>query len=346
MKFPLCSLDTTIPTRIVGSIKIVYDCDAELVSVPMATFETPLWHSTKRGALVSQKTSGIKVAVLGDVMTRSVILEASNLAEAISCANWIKDNEKSIGDAIASSSKFAKLKEMRTEIVGRMIYLRLSVETGNASGHNMSTKAADTVMDRVISNCNGVKYVSVSGNCCVDKKVSAVNGILGRGKRVSAEIFIPRNICEIILNTTPEKIVELNVKKNLVGSILSGGVRSANAHFVNAVLAIYLATGQDAANIVEASQGITFAEITDDDELYFSVNLPNIIVGTVGNGKQLDFAKQNLESMGCFFNDPSSSRRLAAIIASAVLCSELSLMASLTNKGELMDAHLSLERSA
>ncbi|GHU14957.1 hydroxymethylglutaryl-CoA reductase (NADPH) [Alphaproteobacteria bacterium] len=344
MKFSTSTIDTIIPTRIVGPMKILHDFNAELVSVPMATFETPLWHSTKRGALVSQKTSGIEVAVLGDVMTRSVILEAPNLEEAISCANWTKNNEKSIGDIIASGSRFAKLKEIHTEIVGRMIYVRLSMETGNASGHNMVTQAADTVMDFVLSNCERVKYVSVSGNYCVDKKVSAVNGILGRGKRVSAEIFVSRGACESILKTTPEKIVELNVKKNLVGSILSGGIRSANAHFANAVLAIYLAAGQDAANIVEASQGITFAEIIDD-ELYFSVNLPNIIVGTVGNGKQLDFAQKNLESMGCFSSDPLSSRRLAAIIASAVLCSELSLMASLTNRGELMGAHVNLERN-
>jgi hydroxymethylglutaryl-CoA reductase (NADPH) len=207
----------------------------------------------------------------------------------------------------------------------------------------MTTIAADAAIKLITSHNVNMKYVSVSGNYCVDKKVSAINGILGRGKRVSAEIVVPNKICGKILKTAPEKIVSLNNKKNLIGSILSGGVRSANAHYSNLVLAIYLATGQDAANIVEASQGITFADLSADD-LYFSVNLPNIIVGTVGNGKNLPFALKNLEQMGCYPSDPSSSKRLAALIASTVLCSELSLLAALCNPGELVRSHVKLER--
>jgi hydroxymethylglutaryl-CoA reductase (NADPH) len=111
------------------------------------------------------------------------------------------------------------------------------------------------------------------------------------------------------------------------------------------LLAVYLATGQDVANIVEASQGVTFADMSGDD-LYFSVNLPNIIVGTVGNGKALPFAVKNLERMGCDAADPRSAKRLAALISSTVLCSELSLMAALGNQNELMKTHLKFERCA
>ena len=143
-----------------------------------------------------------------------------------------------------------------------------------------------------------LKYISVSGNYCVDKKNSAVNSILGRGKYVIAETLIPAKICKNQLHTTPQNIVNLNIKKNLLGSIISGGINTANAHFANMLLAIFLATGQDAANIVEGSQGITHAEMRGDD-LYFSVTLPNIIVGTIGNGKDFDFVKQNLETLKC-----------------------------------------------
>jgi hydroxymethylglutaryl-CoA reductase (NADPH) len=248
-----------------------------------------------------------------------------------------------IKEIAEKNSNFAKLREIRIENVGRLLYVRLEITTGNAAGHNMVTEMADTILDFIISNHKGVKYVSVSGNCCCDKKVSSVNGILGRGKRVSAEITVPRDVCVSILKANPVEIVALNVKKNLVGSILAGGVRSGNAHYANVMLGIYLATGQDAANLVEASQGITFADL-DGDDLYFSVNIPNIIVGTVGNGKELEFASENLKRMGCDPDDPNSAKKLAAIIASAVLCSELSLMAALTNRGELMASHLKLER--
>ncbi|MDR2781043.1 MAG: hypothetical protein LBB21_01105 [Holosporaceae bacterium] len=336
--------ETIIPTSIVGPIKINYENKIEQCHIPLATFETPLWASTKRGALVSQATSGINVHVIDDIMTRSIIIEATDLQKALQCKTWIENNEQCIAEVIKKTSNFAMLKSIFVENVGKLLYIRIGVETGNASGHNMVTKAADSAMSLITERCENVKYVSVSGNYCVDKKVSSINGILGRGKRVSAEITVPRDICSKILKTTPEKIINLNTKKNLIGSILSGGVRSANSHYSNVVLAAYLATGQDAANIIEASQGITFADMPEDD-LYFSVNLPNIIVGTVGNGKNLPFAVKNLERIGCYPSDPQSPKRLAALIASAVLCSELSLMSALGNPGELMRSHIKLERN-
>jgi len=196
-----------------------------------------------------------------------------------------------------------------------------------------------------LSQYDDLHYVSVSANYCTDKKASAVNGILGRGKYVIAEIVIPKAICAKALNTTAEKIVELNLKKNLIGTTLAGGIRTANAHFANILLAAYLATGQDAANIIEGSQGIVYAESQQGD-LYFSVTIPNLIVGTVGNGKEIDFVQKNLADLGCLEKrEPGeNATRLAVIIAAAVLCGELSLMAAFTNPGELMRSHLLIER--
>lgn len=344
MKFHNTEINTIIPTKIIGPLKIIYENSAEQISVPLATFEVPLWNSTHRGALVSQKTDGIFTYVIDDIMTRSIILEGENIYHIISCKKWIEDNIQKIFNIAESTSNFVKMKNIHTEIVGKVIYIRLSMNTGSASGHNMTTKAADAVATLIISNCKDIKYVSISGNYCVDKKNSSINGILGRGKRVSAEIVVPRAVCEFILKTTPQKIVDLNTKKNFVGSIIAGSVRTANAHYANVILAMYLATGQDGANVVEGSQGITFAEINGDD-LYFSVNISNLILGVVGNGKNSMFAKKNLELMQCCSDSPLSSKKLSAIIASTVLCSELSLMAAQTNQGELMRSHIILERS-
>jgi len=140
-------------------------------------------------------------------------------------------------------------------------------------------------------------------------------------------------------------VVDLNIKKNLIGTMIAGGLRSANAHYANMLLAFYLATGQDVANIFEGSQGVVHAEVRDGD-LYFSCTLPNLIMGTVGNGKGLDFVEDNLRQLGCKeAREPGeNSRRLAAICAATVLCGELSLMAAQTNPGELMEAHIKLER--
>ena len=161
-----------------------------------------------------------------------------------------------------------------------------------------------------------------------------------------AEVLIPRKPVARYLHTTPEKIADLNLRKNWVGTSLAGGLRSANAHFANMLLAFYLATGQDAANIVEGSQGFVLAEARGDAGLYFSVTLPNLVVGTVGNGKDLPFVEENLRGLGCLEpREPGqNARRLALICAATVLCGELSLLAAQTNPGELMAAHLRLER--
>jgi hydroxymethylglutaryl-CoA reductase (NADPH) len=287
----------------------------------------------------------LRVKILDERMTRSVIFEAPDVEQAYqvasNCALRIDDMQQ----AIAKRSRYTKLIDIHHEIVGKLLYLRFEFTTGNASGHNMVTQAADDLMVWFVREYPQLQYVSISGNYCIDKKASAVNGILGRGKSVVAEMLIPHDICKSVLKTTAKAVADLNTKKNLIGSILAGSIRSANAHYANMLLALYLATGQDAANIVEGSQGITYAEATDAG-LYFSVNIPNIIVGCVGNGKHLDFVKENLALLGC--DKPSdnseNARRLAAAAAATVFCSELSLMAAQTNPGELMRAHDDFER--
>jgi len=331
--------------RTVGPIKICGSVLDEKISVPLATYETPLWPSVGRGARISVLTEGIKTTVIDERMSRSILLEADDAYEALQALNSIKARMDEINAVVAKSSRFAKLIDMNSQIVANMIYLRLEFTTGDASGHNMVTNAADKIIPWLLTEYPQLRYSSISGNYCSDKKATAVNGILGRGKYVVCEILISRELCERRLKTTPEKVVDLNIKKNLIGTMIAGGLRSANAHFANMLLAFYLATGQDAANIIEGSQGIVHAEVRGDD-LYFSCTLPNLIMGSVGNGKGLDFVEENLAMLGCKEDRESgeNARRLAAICAATVLCGELSLLAAQTNPGELMEAHLKLER--
>ncbi len=331
--------------QMVGPIRIVGSEVNDEVLVPLATYETPLWPSVNRGAKVSMAAGGIRAVVVDDRMTRSILLEAPNADVAHMITSRLACDREPLNKIVGETSRFARLLDTHSQIVGNLIYLRLEFFTGDAAGHNMVTAAADRLMAHILQEHPELKYVSISGNYCTDKKASAVNGILGRGKNVVTEITIPRDVCAKILKTTPEKIVELNIKKNLIGTMLAGGVRSANAHFANMLLAFYLATGQDAANIVEGSQGFVHAEVKDG-ALYFSATLPNLIVGTVGSGKDLDFVRKNLKAMGCLAErEPGrNARRLAIICAATVLCGELSLLAAQTNPGELMQAHIKIER--
>lgn len=334
-----------IPMRSVGPIKLSGpEVEAELM-VPLATYETPLWPSVARGARVSCRSEGISAVVCDERMSRSILLASASARTALDAIDSITARREDVQGVVSATSRFAELIDIHPQQLGNLIYLRLEFNTGDAAGHNMATKAADAVMAWIISEYPGLEYGSISGNYCSDKKVSAVNGILGRGKYVVAEMLVPERICRKLLRAEAEEIEQLNIRKNLIGSTLAGSIRSANAHFANMLLAFYLATGQDAANIVEGSQGITHAEKRGGD-LYFSVTLPNLIVGTVGNGKDIGFVAENLRSLGCLQERPSgaNSRRLAIVAAATVLCGELSLLAAQTNPGELMRAHQDLER--
>ena len=339
---------TGIPTEVVGPIYFAEMHDLKEtqshveITPPMTTYETTLFHSVGRGAKITRLAKTLTTTVLSDMMTRSILFEAPHAIFAKRVLDDVQSKKVEFQETIVSKqSNYAVLKQIDAKIVGNLLYLRFGYETGNASGHNMTTFASDKIAEAILILFPELKYLSVSGNYCTDKKVSAVNSILGRGKHVIAEMKIPREIVEQSLRTTPEKIVDLNIKKNLIGSIASGGLLTANAHYANMLLAFYLATGQDAANIVEGSQGITHCEVVNGD-LYFSVSLPNIIIGSVGHGKDALDAQKNLELLNV--SHPLGAQKLAQIAAAIVLCGELSLMAALTNTNELTQSHKRIER--
>ncbi|MGO2659936.1 hydroxymethylglutaryl-CoA reductase [Mycetocola reblochoni] len=338
-----------VPMKWVGPLRLSGNVVTGEHEVPLATYETPLWPSVSRGAKISRLVDeGIVATLVDERMTRSILLDTDGAADALAAITAIHAARPELEATVAESSRFARLIDIHHQIAGNLLFVRFEYSTGDASGHNMVTHASDRLMERILATVPGVRYGSISGNYCSDKKATAVNGILGRGKNVVAELTIPGAICSRWLRTTPERMNELNIRKNLIGTMLAGGLRSANAHYANMLLAIYLATGQDAANIVEGSQGITHTEVRGDD-LYFSCTLPNLIVGTVGNGKGagLEHIERNLVAMGLREpRDPGeNARRLAAMIAATVLCGELSLMAAQTNPGELMQSHIALERT-
>lgn len=345
----LHSAYASIPMQSVGPFKLIGDVETDDLMVPMATYETPLWPSVARGARVCAQAGGIRVTVIDERMTRSILLQAAHAGIAVQRLQQLQTRQAEMQQVVAQSSRFATLIDTHFQVVGNLIYLRLEFTTGDASGHNMVTNAADKLIPWILNEYTDLEYVSISANYCTDKKVSAVNGILGRGKYVVCEVTIPRKLCQRYLKTTPEAIVDLHIKKDLIGSIVSGGLRSANAHVANMLLGFYLATGQDAANIVEGSQAINHVELSAEGDLYFSTTLPNLIVGTVGNGKGLDFVLHNLQQLGCanpHAAPGANARRLACISGATALCGELSLLAAQTNPGELMAAHLKLERAA
>lgn len=333
-----------VPLKTVGPIRITTKSSkpAEDYFAPLATYEKPVWYAVGRGAKLSRHGSPIHTYCIADRMTRSIVFKCKNGQSALALKAKIQLQEQELKHLVSQTSRHAKLLNCQFIHLGNSLYCRFSFETGEAAGHNMVTKASDLIGQTIGSWPGDHRYISVSGNLCTDKKVSSINPIQGRGKHMLAEIIINRVQVEAILGTTPEAMIELHIAKNLTGSILAGSLHSANAHVANTLLAFYLATGQDAANIVEGSQAIVQCEMHDQDNLYFSVTLPSIIIGSVGQGKTLTCTQANIDRIHSKIT--ASAKQLAHVCAAAVLCSEISLLAAQTKPGELVKSHMILER--
>jgi len=193
-----------------------------------------------------------------------------------------------------------------------------------------------------------LKLVAVSGNACTDKKPSAINWVDGRGKGVVAETILTGRVIVDVLKCTVASLVEVNNRKNLVGSAVAGSIGGNNAHAANIVTAAFLATGQDPAQNVESSMCMTLMEpMNDGEDLHVSVTMPCIEVGTVGGGTGLSAQHACLDLLGIAganAQEPGkNARQLACTIAGTVLAGEISLMSALASN-HLVSAHMSLNR--
>jgi hydroxymethylglutaryl-CoA reductase (NADPH) len=318
--------------------------------LPMATTEGTLVASTSRGASAISQSGGCNAIIINDGITRAPIITCQSAQEALTIKEYIPQNFQKIKEAFESGSQYAKLTNIKSTIVGRHIYLRFKCTSGDAMGMNMIGKCTEFSLQIILTSFPNAKLKSLSGNMCVDKKASATNFIEGRGKSVICEAIIKEEIVEKVLKTTPKSLIELNYLKNMVGSNTSITIGGNNAHAANIVTAMFLACGQDVAQNVESSHCTTLMELADNQkDLYISVSLPCIEVGTIGGGTHLQAQAANLDLLGVKgshkTNPGQNACQLAKIISSGVLAGELSLMAALSNN-TLISAHLKLNRKS
>lgn len=327
-----------IPLGYAGPVRIKGEyADGEFL-VPLATTEGALVASISRGMSVINDGGGARTMVCADAMTRAPVLRVEGIEHARRVMDWIDANGAAIDEAVASTTSHGKLIRIDKYPDGRSLFLRFAFETGDAMGMNMATIASEAVC-RLIEKNTGAVMVSVSGNMCSDKKPAAINMINGRGKTVIAEARIPKDIVERRLHATSAAIAETNYRKNLVGSSLAGTM-GANAHAANMVAALYIATGQDPAQVVGGSMSLTSCEDVEGD-LYISVRMPTVEVGTVGGGTRLPCQREALQMIGCLGD--GKSRKLSEIVAVTVLAGELSTLAAQA-AGQLGSAHAALGR--
>ena len=245
-----------LPVGVAGPLVI----DGQSYFVPMATTEGVLVASTSRGCKAINSGGGAVTVLTADGMTRGPCVTFETLERAGAAKLWL-DSEKgqsTMKKAFNSTSRFARLESMKTALAGTNLYIRFKTTTGDAMGMNMISKGVEHALSVMASEgFEDMNIVSVSGNYCTDKKAAAINWIDGRGKSVVAEAIIPAEIVKSVLKTDVDSMVELNVNKNLIGSAMAGSVGGFNAHAANIVAAVFLATGQDPAQVVESANCIT-----------------------------------------------------------------------------------------
>ncbi len=310
--------------------------------IPLATTEGALVASISRGCKAVTQSGGTSVFVESVGMTRGPVFKAKNLSDAMSAEIWIQEHFQDLARTAESTSIHLKLLKADYKVVGRNLFVRFSFDTQDAMGMNMVTIATAEIVKQIEEKTKAT-CVSLAGNFDIDKKPAWLNFINGRGKKVWAEVTLSKNVVSDVLKTTPQKIFDVWLTKSMMGSAISGSM-GFNAQFANVVAAMFLATGQDPAHIVEGSMGMTTAEVLENGDLYFSIYLPSLIVGTVGGGTGLGTQKEALSILGVVGGDNGkNAKKFAEIIGGAVLAGEISLLASLA-EGTLAKAHQSLGR--
>ncbi|WP_420917914.1 hydroxymethylglutaryl-CoA reductase (NADPH) [Pyrodictium abyssi] len=334
-----------VPVGVAGPLRVNGEYARGDFYVPLATTEGALVASINRGAKAVTLSGGARARVIHDGMTRAPAFWTPGIDEAVRFVRWVRERIEDIRREAESTTRHGRLIEVQPFIAGNIVWLRFVYSTADAMGMNMATIATDRAAEWILKNYPGTaRLVAISGNMCTDKKPAMINMLLGRGKTVVAEAVIKRDVALKVLKAAPEDIDAVNRVKNLLGSARAGSM-SYNAHFANIIAAIFIATGQDVAQVVESSMGYTWTEVRDGD-LYISVTLPSLEVGTVGGGTRLPTQREALAMLGAAGGgDPpgTNARKLAEIIAATVLAGELNLLAALA-ANELARAHRLLGR--
>ncbi len=295
--------------------------------IPMATTEGTLVASYNRGMKLLNLSGGAKVTVVGDAMQRAPVFVFEDARQGRDFALWMQQNFDKIKEEAEVTSSVAKLKEIDTYLSNKMVYARFNYTTGDAAGQNMVGRATFAACSWILDQYQGIKRFYLESNFATDKKASQINIMRTRGKRVTAEATIPRDVLIQNMRVEPESLT-YHAGVAGIGSFISG-VNNNGLHSANGITAMFIATGQDVANVSESSAGIIYTELTPERDLYISITIPSLIVATHGGGVGLATQNECLKVLGCVGR--GTVYRLAEIVAGVVLAGELSLAAAISS---------------
>ena len=314
-----------VPIGVAGPLKMVGEHARGDFYIPLATTEGTLVASYSRGMRVISECGGARTTVVKHSMQRAPVFLFDNALEAREFGKWLNDNLEAIRAVVDASTDVPYLTEIEQYIVGNMLYTRFCYTTGDAAGQNMTGKATLYACEWIRAKHPLKPRYILSGNIDTDKKHSAMNMIQTRGKRVIAEFTLKRDVAKELLRIDTEWLYKYRQIAS-VGTHLAGGAYSG-AHAANGIAAMFIATGQDAANVAESHAGLNYGELLDNGDFYWSVTLPALICAAYGGGTGLQTQRECLEMMDCY--GTGKGDKLAEIIAAVVLAGDVSLSSAI-----------------
>ncbi len=329
-----------IPVGVIGPLRVNGLFAHDDFYVPMATTEGALVASYQRGAYVISKNGGANTMCLTESVTRAPAFRFKTIVEAGMFLEWISNQFPKCQDLVKEKTRHGVLIDLKFTLNSRTVFLTFEYKTADASGQNMVTITTDHVCHWIEKNSPvTIKNWYIEGNQSGDKKATMLSFLGNRGKKVVSEVTISKKDVQRILHNSVDGMIDY-YRTSILGGMQSGSI-GVNGHFANALTALFMCCGQDVACVSEASIGITNLEKTEDGDLYVSVSLPNLIVGTVGGGTFMPTAQDCLKMLDC--QGPGKARKFAEICAATVLAGEISIIAALAS-GDFTQAHTTFRR--
>src|SRR4051794_14134256 len=329
-----------VPIGLAGPLRVNGEHAQGDFYVPLATAEGTLVASYNRGMRLLHEAGGVTTTILDDRMQRAPAFVFASAREARAFGEWLRESFEPIRQAAESTTRSGKLQDIEQYSASRILFTRFNYTTGDAAGQNLTGKATQAACHWIADNYDGIEHWYLESNFATDKKSSQVNMLRTRGKRVVAEAVIPNDLVEGIMRSNTELMFGARLVSNLGGFM--SGVNNNGAHSANGITAMFIATGQDAANVAESSAAFVHTELRDNGDYYYSVTIPSLIVATYGGGTALPTQRECLEMLGCYGAD--RVRKFAEIVAATVLCGELSLGSAIVAE-EWVAAHDILGRN-
>lgn len=329
-----------VPLGVAGPLRINGEYAQGEFYVPFATTEGALVASYNRGMRLLTACGGVQTTVIAEGMQRAPVFLLKNALQAREFGFWIEAQLGSIKREAESTTRSGKLEKIEQFGVGPLRYLRFNYTTGDAAGQNMTGKATFAACEWIKAHYPEPTRYYLTGNIDTDKKHSHLNTLLTRGKRVVAEVVLHQDLMQKHLHIDAIDLSRMR-DVQMTGAFLSGSSSNC-AHAANGLAALFVATGQDVANIAESHAALTYTRALENGDFYWSITLPSLIVGTFGGGTGLATQRQCLEMLRCF--GLGKAKKFAEICAAVVLAGETSLVGAILN-GDWVMAHERLGRN-